>query len=184
MTAPSAGIGTVRSRSAGSTGSTATWGAPVRAYAYVFLHGADGLEEVSELAALNANYLAALSAPEFPRAYPDMPPMHEFVATAAPLEKETGIRVMDVAKRVIDLGYHPSTVYFPLVVDEAMMVEPTETESKETLDGLAAAFLQAAAESRTAPRSAPCRPGDHARPAAGRSQGGTPAEAHLGRRAP
>jgi glycine dehydrogenase subunit 2 len=147
-------------------------GVLVRAYAYVFLHGADGLEEVSELAALNANYLAALLAPEFPLAYPDMPPMHEFVATAAPLEKETGIRAMDVAKRVIDLGYHPSTVYFPLVVDEAMMVEPTETESKETLDGLAAAFLQAAAESRTdpdllhaAPVTTPVRRLDEARAA-------------------
>ncbi len=147
-------------------------GVLVRAYAYVFLHGADGLEEVSELAALNANYLAALLAPEFPLAYPDMPPMHEFVATAAPLEKETGIRAMDVAKRVIDLGYHPSTVYFPLVVDEAMMVEPTETESKETLDGLAAAFRQAAAESRTdpdllhaAPVTTPVRRLDEARAA-------------------
>ena len=147
-------------------------GVLVRAYAYVFLHGADGLEEVSELAALNANYLAALLAPDFPLAYPDMPPMHEFVATAAPLEKETGIRAMDVAKRVIDLGYHPSTVYFPLVVDEAMMVEPTETESKETLDGLATAFRQAAAESRTdpdllhaAPVTTPVRRLDEARAA-------------------
>ncbi|HVD70510.1 MAG TPA: aminomethyl-transferring glycine dehydrogenase subunit GcvPB, partial [Actinomycetota bacterium] len=147
-------------------------GVLVRAYAYVFLHGADGLEEVSELASLNANYLAALLAPDFPLAFPDMPPMHEFVATAAPLEKETGIRAMDVAKRVIDLGYHPSTVYFPLVVDEAMMVEPTETESKETLDGLAAAFRQAAAESRTdpdllhaAPVTTPVRRLDEARAA-------------------
>ena len=109
--------------------------------------------------------------------------MHEFVATAAALEQETGIRAMDVAKRLIDLGFHPSTVYFPLVVDEAMMVEPTETESKETLDGLAAAFLQAAAEARTDPDLLHAAPGHHARPAAGRSQGGTPAEAHLGRRA-
>ena len=98
--------------------------------------------------------------------------MHEFVATAAPLERGTGIRAMDVAKRVIDLGYHPSTVYFPLVVDEAMMVEPTETESKETLDGLAAAFLQAAAEARTdpdllheAPVTTPVRRLDEARAA-------------------
>jgi glycine dehydrogenase subunit 2 len=58
--------------------------------------------------------------------------MHEFVATARPLKEETGIRAMDVAKRVIDLGYHPSTVYFPLVVEEALMVEPTETETKES----------------------------------------------------
>ena len=62
--------------------------------------------------------------------------MHEFVATARPLKEETGVRAMDVAKRVIDLGYHPPTVYFPLVVEEALMVEPTETETKETLDAL------------------------------------------------
>jgi glycine dehydrogenase subunit 2 len=126
-------------------------GVLVRAYAYVFGHGGDGLTEVSELAALNANYLAALLAPAFPLAYPDAPPMHEFVATAEDLKRETGIRAMDVAKRVIDLGYHPSTVYFPLVVDEAMMVEPTETESKQTLDGMAAAFLRAAEEAHTEP---------------------------------
>jgi len=77
--------------------------------------------------------------------------MHEFVSTAKPLKDDTGIRAMDVAKRMIDLGYHPSTVYFPLVVEEAMMVEPTETESKETLDGFAAAMRQAAAEARTDP---------------------------------
>jgi glycine dehydrogenase subunit 2 len=69
--------------------------------------------------------------------------MHEFVATARPLKEETGIRAMDVAKRVIDLGYHPSTVYFPLVVEEALMVEPTETETKESLDAFAEALLQA-----------------------------------------
>ena len=123
----------------------------VRAYAYVFLHGADGLKAVSELAALNANYLAALIADDFPLAFPDGRPMHEFVATAKPLKDETGIRAMDVAKRLIDLGYHPSTVYFPLVVDEAMMVEPTETETKETLEGFAEAIRQAAAEARTDP---------------------------------
>ena len=77
--------------------------------------------------------------------------MHEFVATAAMLERETGIRAMDVAKRLIDLGFHPSTVYFPLVVDEAMMIEPTETESKETLDAFAAAMVRAAGEAQTEP---------------------------------
>ena len=98
--------------------------------------------------------------------------MHEFVSTAEPLKKETGVRAMDVAKRLIDLGYHPSTVYFPLVVDEAMMVEPTETESKQTLDGIADAFLQAAEEAHTdpdllheAPVSTPVRRLDEARAA-------------------
>jgi glycine dehydrogenase subunit 2 len=123
----------------------------VRAYAYVFLHGADGLKAVSELAALNANYLAALIADDFPLAFPDGRPMHEFVATAKRLKDETGIRAMDVAKRLIDLGYHPSTVYFPLVVEEAMMVEPTETETKETLEGFAEAMRQAATEARSDP---------------------------------
>ena len=147
-------------------------GVLVRAYAYVFLHGADGLKAVSELAALNANYLAALIADDFPLAFPDGRPMHEFVATAKGLKDATGIRAMDVAKRLIDLGYHPSTVYFPLVVDEAMMVEPTETETKETLEGFAEAMRQAAAEARTdpdllheAPVTTPVRRLDEARAA-------------------
>ncbi len=144
----------------------------VRAYAYVFLHGADGLRAVSELASLNANYLAARIAGSFPLAFPDGRPMHEFVATAAPIHDATGIRAMDIAKRIIDLGYHPSTVYFPLVVAEAMMVEPTETESKDTLDGLASALNQAAAEAGTdpeilhqAPVTTPIRRLDEARAA-------------------
>jgi glycine dehydrogenase subunit 2 len=123
----------------------------VRAYAYVFLHGADGLREVSELAALNANYLAHLVREEFPLAYPGMRPMHEFVASAKRLRDSTGIRAMDVAKRLIDLGFHPSTVYFPLVVEEAMMVEPTETESKATLEAFGEALRRAAGEARERP---------------------------------
>jgi glycine cleavage system P protein (glycine dehydrogenase) subunit 2 len=144
----------------------------VRAYAYVFFHGADGLQEVSELAVLNANYLAAAVAGDFPLAYPRSRPMHEFVATASDLERETGVRALDVAKRLIDLGYHPSTVYFPLVVHEAMMVEPTETESKETLDGFAAALRRAASDARSnpqllhdAPTTTPVRRLDEARAA-------------------
>ncbi|HMI22273.1 MAG TPA: hypothetical protein VK496_05100, partial [Gaiellaceae bacterium] len=81
----------------------------------------------------------------YPRPYTTRP-MHEFVATAGPLEKRTGVRATDVAKRLIDLGFHPSTVYFPLVVDEALMIEPTETETKETLDGFADAMLEIARE--------------------------------------
>jgi glycine dehydrogenase subunit 2 len=95
--------------------------------------------------------------------------MHEFVATAGPLEERTGIRTADVAKRLIDLGFHPPTVYFPLVVDEALMIEPTETETKETLDAFADALLQAADEAaadpallREAPRTAPVRRLDEA----------------------
>jgi len=144
----------------------------IRAYAYVFLHGGDGLQEVAELAVLNANYLASLVKEAFPLAYPDGHPMHEFVSTAAPLKERTGIRAMDVAKRVIDLGFHPSTVYFPLVVEEAMMVEPTETETKESLDAFAQALLQSSREAESdpdllhdAPVTTPVRRLDEARAA-------------------
>ncbi len=146
-------------------------GVLIRAYAYVFAHGADGLKSVSALAALNANYLACLIREDFPLAYPGRP-MHEFVATAKSLKDETDIRAMDVAKRLIDLGYHPSTIYFPLVVDEAMMVEPTETETKAMLEAYAGALRQAAGEARTdpellraAPVTAPVRRLDEARAA-------------------
>ena len=124
----------------------------VRAYAYVFGHGGDGLERVSERAVLNANYLAALVKAAYPLAYPEGRPMHEFVSTAKGLKDRTGIRAMDVAKRIIDLGYHPSTVYFPLVVEEALMVEPTETESKETIEAFAEVMLQVAREAETDPQ--------------------------------
>jgi glycine dehydrogenase subunit 2 len=97
--------------------------------------------------------------------------MHEFVSTAKPLKRH-GIRATDVAKRLIDLGYHPPTVYFPLIVEEALMVEPTETESKETLDSLAAALNQIADEAATdpellksAPVTTPVRRPDEARAA-------------------
>ncbi|HEY6679223.1 MAG TPA: aminomethyl-transferring glycine dehydrogenase subunit GcvPB [Actinomycetota bacterium] len=147
------------------------FGVLVRAYAYVFLHGRDGLQEVGERAVLNANYLAELVKEAFPLAYPGRP-MHEFVATARPLRDRTGIRAIDIAKRVIDLGFHPSTVYFPLVVEESMMVEPTETETRETLDGLAVAMVQAAQEAKTdpdmlhqAPITTPVRRLDEARAA-------------------
>ncbi len=147
------------------------FGVLVRAYAYVFLHGRDGLREVGERAVLNANYLAGLVRDAFPLAYSGRP-MHEFVATGKPLRDRTGIRTMDVAKRLIDLGFHPPTVYFPLVVEEAMMVEPTETESQETLDAMGEAMLQAAREAETdpdllhaAPVTAPVRRLDEARAA-------------------
>jgi glycine dehydrogenase subunit 2 len=126
------------------------FGVLVRAYAYVFGNGGDGLRSVGERAVLNARYLAALVRQAYPLAFPDGPPMHEFVATARPLKRH-GIRAMDVAKRLIDLGFYPSTVYFPLIVPEALMVEPTETESKETLDAFAQAMLQAAREAEEDP---------------------------------
>src|SRR5207302_3736704 len=125
------------------------FGVLVRAYAYVFLHGGDGLERVSERAVLNANYLAQKVKDAYPLAFPGRP-MHEFVSTAKPLRRH-GVRATDVAKRLIDLGFHPSTVYFPLVVEEALMVEPTETEPRAVLDSLAQALLQVAREAKESP---------------------------------
>ncbi len=125
------------------------FGINVRAYTYLRSLGPEGLKSVAEHAVLNANYLRVLISEAFPTAYPGTC-MHEFVATAKPLKK-FGVKGMDVAKRLIDLGYHPPTVYFPLVVEEALMVEPTETESKETIDGLAAALNQIAREAETDP---------------------------------
>jgi glycine dehydrogenase subunit 2 len=111
-------------------------GVLVRAYCYIRTHGPDGLRRVSENAVLNANYLLSrvkhfLPVPQGDRC------MHEFVASAAKLKNEKGISAMDLAKRLLDFGFHAPTVYFPLTVKESIMVEPTETESKETLDGFA-----------------------------------------------
>ena len=146
------------------------FGINVRAYAYLRSLGPEGLRRVAERAVLNANYLRELVSDSFPTKYPGTC-MHEFVATAKPL-KQHGIRAMDVAKRLIDLGYHPPTVYFPLVVEEALMVEPTETESKETIDGLADALNRIAVEAtedpdllHDAPVTTPVRRPDEARAA-------------------
>jgi glycine dehydrogenase subunit 2 len=111
-------------------------GVLVRAYCYIRTHGPDGLRRVSENAVLNANYLLSrvkhfLPVPQGDRC------MHEFVATAAKLKSDKGISAMDLAKRLLDFGFHAPTVYFPLSVKESIMVEPTETESKETLDAFA-----------------------------------------------
>jgi glycine dehydrogenase subunit 2 len=147
------------------------FGILVRAYAYIRALGADGLRHVSERAVLNANYLAARLKGVFDLAYPDSQPMHEFVLTAK-RQKARGARAMDVAKRLIDYGMHPPTVYFPLVVDEAMMVEPTETEAVETLDAFVEAMravdreIDTDPESlRTAPLTAPISRPDEARAA-------------------
>jgi glycine dehydrogenase subunit 2 len=146
------------------------FGVLVRAFVYVFAHGRDGLREVGERAVLNANYLACLVKDAYPLAFEGRP-MHEFVSTAKRYRR-FGVRAMDIAKRLIDLGFHPSTVYFPLVVEEAMMVEPTETESKETLDAFAEALLRVAREAeedpealREAPVTTPVRRLDEAKAA-------------------
>ncbi len=111
-------------------------GVLVRAYAYIRTHGPDGLRNAAENAVLNANYLLSRVKHILPVSQGDRC-MHEFVASAAELKSDKGITAMDIAKRLLDFGFHAPTVYFPLTVPEAMMVEPTETESKETLDAFA-----------------------------------------------
>jgi glycine dehydrogenase subunit 2 len=148
------------------------FGVFVRSYAYILSLGGDGLTEASETAVLNANYLMArlkeLAGEHLPVAY-DRLCMHEFVLSGAPMKRTLGIKTLDLAKRLLDHGYHPPTVYFPLVVDEALMVEPTETETRETLDAFAeaiAAILAEAAEdpekARQAPYTTPVRRLDEA----------------------
>jgi glycine dehydrogenase subunit 2 len=120
-------------------------GVLVRAYCYIRTHGPDGLRRVSENAVLNANYLLSrvkhfLPVPQGDRC------MHEFVATASKLKAEKDISAMDIAKRLLDYGFHAPTVYFPLSVKESIMVEPTETESKETLDAFAETLFRVIGE--------------------------------------
>jgi glycine dehydrogenase subunit 2 len=117
----------------------------LRAYSYVKRLGAEGIRRVAENAVINANYLRVLVRDHWRVPY-DRTCMHEFVARPTKEMREAGIHTLDVAKRLIELGYHPPTVYFPLVVNEAIMVEPTETESKETLDAFAASMIQVAGE--------------------------------------
>jgi glycine dehydrogenase subunit 2 len=125
------------------------FGVLVRAYTYIRSLGAEGLREVSETAVLNANYLRVKLQETYKLAI-DRTCMHEFVLAGLPGAKD--VRTMDIAKRLMDLGHaHPPTVYFPLIVPEAMMIEPTETESKETLDQFAADMEQIAEEARTDP---------------------------------
>jgi len=113
----------------------------IRGYCYLRTLGARGLREVSEQAVLNANYLLARLKDVLPTPHGDRC-MHEFVASAQIHKAERGITAMDIAKRLLDYGFHAPTVYFPLVVAEAMMIEPTETESRETLDAFADALIQ------------------------------------------
>jgi glycine dehydrogenase subunit 2 len=134
------------------------FGILVRAYAYLLYHGADGLREISRGAVLGANYVLSKLRSEFEVPY-DRHCMHEFVISGS-RQKAVGVRTMDMAKRLLDFGFHPPTVYFPLIVEEAMMIEPTESESVETLDRFAETMLRIAREAREDPetvRSAPHR---------------------------
>ena len=163
------------------------FGALVRAYVYIRMHGAAGLRAISEDAVLNANYIQALlkQRGDYPIPHGDRFCMHEVVAQGKIAGAE-GVHTLDVAKRLIDFGYHPPTIYFPLIVPEALMIEPTETEAKETLDAFVDALTEIAREARTdpellhsAPHSAPLRRLDEVRaarqPVLARQTGSAPA---------
>jgi glycine dehydrogenase subunit 2 len=156
-------IGRIRS----FVGST---GVLVRAYAYLRTHGGTGLAEITDDAVLAANYLKDRLADSglFDIPFPGVC-KHEFIASASTIKKQTGVRTLDIAKRLLDHGFHAPTVYFPLTVDEAMLIEPTETESIETLDAFADALVQIAREAesnpetvKTAPHTAPVKRLDEA----------------------
>jgi glycine dehydrogenase subunit 2 len=154
-------------------GFAGNFGVFVRSYAYIASLGGDGLTEASETAVLNANYLLARlrrgRAGRFlPLAF-DRLCMHEFVLSGAAAKRELGVKTLDVAKRLLDYGFHPPTIYFPLLVDEALMFEPTETETREGLDALADAIEEILAEAerdpeipRNAPYTTPVRRLDEA----------------------
>jgi glycine dehydrogenase subunit 2 len=134
------------------------YGCFVRSYAYICSLGAPGLKDASETAVLNANYLLArlrqLGVSEhLPLAYGDLC-LHEFVLSGGPMKRNLKIKTLDLAKRLLDYGYHPPTVYFPLLVEEALMVEPTETETKETLDSFAEALAELLREAAEDPEIA------------------------------
>ncbi len=122
----------------------------VRALAYIYANGAEGLAKVSQLAVLNANYIRVKVAEFLDTPYPEVC-RHEFVASAQKLKSETGVRALDIAKALLDRGYMAPTIYFPLIVPECLMIEPTETESKETLD----AFIETMREIITTAKSDP-----------------------------
>jgi glycine dehydrogenase subunit 2 len=143
-------------------GFTGPFGVFVRSYAYIRTYG-PRLREMSEVAVLNANYLLARLKDTYDLPF-DRLCMHEFVLSARTLKREHGVTALDVAKRLMDYGFHPPTIYFPLIVPEALMIEPTETEPKETLDAFADAMLAIAREAeeepevvKVAPTSRPVR---------------------------
>ena len=131
------------------------FGVFVRSYAYILSLGGDGLSEASRLAVLNANYLKhrlsrGRAGKYLPVAY-ERHCMHEFVLSGAPMKKQLGIKTLDLAKRLLDFGFHPPTVYFPLLVDEALMIEPVETENRDVLDSFADAIEDILEEAESDP---------------------------------
>ena len=148
-------------------------GVLLRAYVYARMLGKEGMERVAEFATLNANYLMAeLAKRGFKPAFPKRRATHEFIVTLKPQAKELGVTAMDFAKRLLDYGFHAPTTYFPLLVPECLLIEPTETEAKETLDGFIAALEQIQREAerepdtvRRAPHSLPVKRLDDVRAA-------------------
>ena len=153
-----------------------------RAYSYILANGGDGLRRVADAAVLNANWLRHRLRGVYDIPY-DRPNMHEFVASAAGLKKRTGVQALDVAKRLLEEGFHAPTVYFPLIVDEALMIEPTETESPQTLEALAEALIRIAEAAATPGRGGrgPRRPPHHARRPGRRGPRRPPPHPDLGR---
>jgi glycine dehydrogenase subunit 2 len=146
----------------------ASFMAVLRAYLLILYYGREHIHEIAENAVLNANYVKARLQDVIPPAYDDIC-MHEVVLSAKKIAKETGIKAYDIAKRLIDYGYHPPTIYFPLIAPEALMIEPTESESKETLDDFCDAVRSIVLEAsntpellREAPHVAPVRRLDEA----------------------
>jgi glycine dehydrogenase subunit 2 len=144
------------------------FGVLVRAYTYMRMLGRDGIRASADAAVLNNAYLSALLGEAYPLPYGRG--MHESVYSASRLKREHGVKTLDVAKRLLDYGFHAPTIYFPLIVAEALMTEPTETETKDELDRYAAAMLAIAREAaedpetvRTAPHSTPVRRLDEGR---------------------
>ena len=133
------------------------FGILARGYTYIRMHGQSGLRTLSQTAVLNANYLRVLLSDVYDLAY-DRSCMHEFVLSGRRQKAATGVRTLDIAKRLLDFGIHPPTIYFPLIVDEAIMIEPTESESKATLDHFVNVMRQIARECEETPelvRNAP-----------------------------
>lgn len=122
-----------------------SFGMMVRAWVYIRMHGARGLREISENAVLNANYLMHRLRDHYELPY-EGPVMHEVVFSGNKQKKQNGVKTLDIAKRILDYGYHAPTVYFPLIVPECMMIEPTESESKENIDGFCDAMISIAKE--------------------------------------
>jgi glycine dehydrogenase subunit 2 len=124
----------------------------VRAYAYIRSFGKEHLREIAENAVINANYLLARLKDTYSAPYGNRHCKHEFVLTGTPFVEKYGVHTLDIAKRIEDYGFYPPTIYFPLIVPECIMIEPTETQSKASLDEFADALLKIAEEAKIDPQ--------------------------------